>query len=454
MLAMHNYTPNCSNNYKLRSMSTEGPQVTDTVYAVEPMEPADNFLEVDPQPSIPLGAVKNLPFPFIDYAHFDDQVYSGVTNWMSGWSMKGESGLISRNDNLFRIIYRQSGLTYSMRDCHDNSTLASTRADVTMGFSGCALLIAEEKDESRIEDAVADLQRKFQWIPQFHELPFIFGIAINRFRFEVYALERRGMRVLLSADLSDLAQRWRCVVAAINIARVLRYFISNSMFYPIPSDINDWSYRGRGKYLRIGMKLVEVRFTDETVFQKLSAFYTLTSQQNVPHLERLCTTGPEQAIVPDKGTFRLTPVGLCRRPRNPEELRTALQQIVDCVLSLHSLGYCHCDIRWSNIVWTEEGWFLIDCTFAVSLEDKTYLQLLPTVIKPEYVFDKNTPWSQRHDLFQVGILLMEASCELSLPAPLLELRNYLCDRRNVNVDVRRIKAALQDDSVGIEHKEN
>jgi hypothetical protein len=424
------------------------------------MAPTDSFLDVSPKPDIPLGAVvrKNLTFPCIDHEHFDDQIYAAVTGWMSGWSMGGKSGLISRNDNLFRVIHKLSGLTYSIRsDSQDGAMYAiRSRADVTMGFSGCALLVAEEKDENRIEDAVADLQRNFQWIPHFYKLPFIFGIAVNRFRFEVYALERSKIRVLLSADLSDFTQKWRCVVAAINIARVLRYFISNNLFYPLPSDLNDWSSRERGKHLRIGMRLVEVRYTDERVFQKLSAFYTLTSQRSVPHLERLYTAGPEQAIVPDTGTFRLIPVGLSRGPETVEELRTALQQIVlECVLTLHSLGYCHSDIRWNNIVWTEEtGWCLIDCTFATSLEDKEQLQVLPTMIKPEYVFDRNSLWSPRHDFFQVGILLKEASCRLILPSPLVALRDYLCDRRNVEVDVRRIKAALEDDTVGIEPREN
>ena len=76
--------------------------------------------------------------------------------------MVGEAGLISRNDGLFRVIFSLCGLTYRMRDGPDNSTTARTRPDVTLGFDGCALVLAEEEDMENIDAAVEDLRRKFQ----------------------------------------------------------------------------------------------------------------------------------------------------------------------------------------------------------------------------------------------------------------------------------------------------
>ena len=103
---------------------------------------------------------------------------------MIGWSLAGKAGLISRNDGLFRVIFSLGGLTYGMRDCYDNSTTARTRSDVTLGFDGCALVLAEEKDMENIDTAVEDLRRKFQWIDHFHRIPFVLGSPLTAVTFK------------------------------------------------------------------------------------------------------------------------------------------------------------------------------------------------------------------------------------------------------------------------------
>ena len=85
-----------------------------------------------------------------------------VDTWMRGVAFEGENGLISRNDALFHLIYHLGGLDYGMRDRHDNSTTGVTSSDLTMGFNGCALLLAEEKDTDSIEKCVGELKEKFQ----------------------------------------------------------------------------------------------------------------------------------------------------------------------------------------------------------------------------------------------------------------------------------------------------
>ena len=403
-------------------------------YAVEPLEPTDvDFLRIAPLSGVPVGNLE-FPFPDIDRERSDSEMVAGVICWMSGWSYAGESGLHSRNDGLFRIIDHLACLTYKLRDLHDNSTVVTTRTDVTMGYSGCALLLAEEKDSARIEEAIADLQRKFQWISYFHNLPFVFGIAITRTAFQILALERSGrVRAMFRTQLSNDTERWSCVIASINIARVLRYFITNEMFVPVMLDMNKWIDRERGKKVRIGMRFIEVEYADESAFQKLKTFYARTAERGVLHIERLYTAGPEQAVLDDTRRFRLVPVGLCRMPDNEEELTTAIQHVLKCVVELHSLGYCHCDIRWSNIVWTERGWYLIDCTFATSLDDIAQLRHMSATIKEQYVFDRSTPWSPRHDFFQIGLLISGSAYRNS--SAFNSLRDYLCDHSNTEIDV-------------------
>jgi hypothetical protein len=157
-------------------------------------------------------------------------------------------------------------------------------------------------------------------------------------------------------------------------------------------------------------------------------------------MEHLHIHGTAWAIVDANMMFRLSPVGLTRKPESLEELATALQNIAECIISLHSLGYCHCDIRWSNIVWTERGWYLIDCTFATSLSDLARLKEMSSIIKDKYVFDRTLPWSPRHDYFQFGRLISESN--LVSNSPFIELRNYLYDLTVPEVDVRYIRSTL------------
>ena len=252
-----------------------------------------------------------------------------------------------------------------------------------MGVDGCALLLAEEKDTERIDAAVDDLRRKFQWVAIFDRLPFVFGVAINRSHFQVLAMTSTGIQSIFHTSTVTDADRWSCVVASVNIARVLRYFIGNSLFIPITLNMNMWMNRPNGKNIRIGMSYVEVTYNDPVEFDRLKTFYTSTSNV-VPHMERL--------EKPATNKFCLIPVGVPRKPANEDELRSALVHLLECITALHTLGYCHCDIRWSNIVYADGGWYLIDCTFATLLSDTERLLILSSrIINPIFVFSIDHP---------------------------------------------------------------
>lgn len=398
-------------------------------YAIQPMQPTGDFLRNSLCPKIPVGTTYD--YPDVDRTRVDNRLLVGISTWMIGWSLAGEAGLISRNDGLFRVIFSLGGLTYGMRDCHDNSTTTRTRSDVTLGFDGCALVLAEEKDMENIDNAVEDLRRKFQWIDHFHRIPFVFGIAINRSHFQVFAMTANEMQSIFHSPIVTDADRWSCVVASVNIARILRLYIEHRLFIPITINMNMWINRSHGKRIRIGLFYVEVAYDDSVEFERLKTFYQLAF--DVPHMERLKEPATDK--------FRLIPVGIQRRPESVQELRSALLHILECITALHILCYCHCDIRWSNIICADREWYLIDCTFATHLSDTPRLQLLSSsIIKSSFVFSKNLPWSIRHDYFQIGLLLSEQECSLS--PPFRTLRTYLCDRDLDIVDMEQIKSIL------------
>ena len=399
----------------------------------------ENFLQSPLLLPVPVGVLHSqyfLPATDIDSTKLDQEMLTNVDTWMRSVAFEGENGLISRNDALFHLIYRLGGLDYGMRDRHYNSTTGVTRSDLTMGFNGCALLLAEEKDTDSIDKGVRELKAKFQWIGQFDRLDFVFAIAINRSAFRVLAMTRDRAHVLFHTSILTENQKWSCVVASINIARVLRYNIENELFIGMALPLNRWITRLRGKKIRIGMQTVDVEYEIEDVFERLTRFYRLAFEHNVPHMERIENTNP---AIPGKQIFHLVPVGIERRPRDVQELYSALRDILSCITALHNLRYCHCDIRWCNVVYASGEWYVIDCTFATSLDDVPQLIKVSSDIKESYVFNRNIPWSLRHDFYQIGLLLSDWGS----PPLFTELCDYLCDRTLVEVGVDRIRDIME-----------
>ena len=406
-------------------------------YVIEPISPYRLDLAAPLLVPIPAGCVL-CPFATTVRDRYDQRLMTAIDTWMNSLPMMGEAALIPRNDGLIRIIYDLAGLTYGMRDRHDNSTIAASRSDVTMGHGGCALVIIEEKDGASIEEAKDDLKKNFQWIGQFDRLPYVIAFAITRTEIGIFAMTVDGsetvMRPLFNSDIVRQSDKWLCVIASINIARVLRYFIHERLFLRIQFNINEWHRRPHGKSVKMGLGYVDVKYEDQIEFRRLSTFYELA--KDVPHMEKV--------IKFSSGTkkFRLVPLGIEAIPNDARELRSALVQILECITKLHLLNYCHCDIRWSNIVKSEGQWYLIDCTYATSLEDEPRLTSMPGIIQNAFVFNM-AKWSPRHDYYQIGLLLSNWASTGVAPLLFQALSEYFLDRALAEVNTVVLNAMMK-----------
>lgn len=406
-------------------------------YFIEQLSPEEVNLRTPLRDPIPAGCAA---CPFADRIvrdQYDQRLMTCIDMWMRNLPISGESGLISRNDGLMGIIFDLAGLTYAMRDRHDHSTNTGSRSDVTMGYAGCALVLVEEKDTLGIEKAKEDLRSKFQWITQFGTLPYVISLAITRHEIEIFAMTVNGsetvMRTLFHSSITRATDKWSCVIASINIARVLRYFIDNRLFIQIPLNVNEWITRPNGKTVKMGLGYVGVKYEDESEFYRLKAFYELA--KNVPHLEKATKISTKEK------KFHLVPLGIESKPNDVQDLRLALVHILKCITELHRLGYCHCDIRWSNIIKADEQWYLIDCTLATRLDDVERLTAMPSTIKSVFVFDMN-PWSPRHDFYQIGLLLSNLAITAVAP-PFQALCEYLLDRTVAEVDTVTLNTLME-----------
>jgi len=86
------------------------------------------------------------------------------------------------------------------------------------------------------------------------------------------------MTSVFYANLTDIVDRWSCVVAAVNIARILKMFIGQRwVLKSIRFDI--WHNRNN-KCIRLDPRFTEVEFSN---IGELRAFYS--DKIGVPHLE-------------------------------------------------------------------------------------------------------------------------------------------------------------------------
>jgi hypothetical protein len=123
--------------------------------------------------------------------------------------------------------------------------------------------------------------------------------------------------------------------------------------------------------------------------------------------------------------IRLVPVGVERKPDSVDELITAIKHICECLLSLHQLGFYHCDVRWANIIEFFGSWYLIDSEYACRRDETDLLATRSaTTINKRFMLDTSKPWGPSFDLYQVGLLLADSAITDS-NAELADLRDLL-----------------------------
>jgi tRNA A-37 threonylcarbamoyl transferase component Bud32 len=374
----------------------------------------------------------------MDMNTYDPRVSREISRWMEGLVGDGEEGIISRNDALFNVYKYIAKLGKFSRNKHEDSTVLTTRADRTDKYEGVSLVIIEEKPRD-LRAAVGDIARKFRWLPHYSRLPFIFGIAVTPDELEIYTLhENNSMVRVFDANLDDPVERWKCVVAAINIARTLKMFVEQRLV--ITSIAFDTWHERNNKRIRLDLNFVEVEFKEDRTFNRMRLFYEAT--KNVPHLEHPFIHPTLGAFNEEKNRIRLVPVGVDRMPNSEEQLITAIKHICECLYSLHKLGYYHCDVRWSNIIEYFGEWYLIDSEYACSKNEHELRAIRSsTTIKSQYVLDTSKPWSQFFDLYQVGKLLVDSNIIIS-NKNLVALRNLLLSKKFSLVAVKNALEAL------------
>lgn len=119
-----------------------------------------------------------------------------------------------------------------------------------------------------------------------------------------------------------------------------------------------------------------------------------------------CKKGYPRRLGEEKTTMRLHlyPIGLPVYPKDEASLRRCLCEVLTALFDLHINGFVHRDVRWPNILRNvDQSWMLIDLDFAAKLRGGIADWPTWTCGLPRRQGDE--PWTVRHDILQVSMLL-------------------------------------------------
>jgi len=259
-----------------------------------------------------------------------------------------------------------------------------------------------EEKRSNVVHAVQDLKSKLQWIPNWSRLPFIFGIAISSSALQIWRLTSQGVTdnsPLFSSALTSPQELMDCVIAAAHCGRVLRFYREEGWIMSGSGlSFNIWHKRDASKSVKFSGTSVHVKYTASAMAEKMVAFYNANADVN--HLEHLVSFSSE------RHTLYLQPLGVNRLPGTAADLVDALRCVLVCLHGLHTKGYLHTDVRWSNVVWVRDHqWYVIDCTNFVRIDDTEEIRSSASTRCLSQYRINESPWSVKHELFQVGRLI-------------------------------------------------
>jgi hypothetical protein len=337
----------------------------------------------------------------------------------------GENGIIFRNDGLLTVLNRLVGASSFCRNVDFYSTPNDTRPDFVGLWCNVQLIVCEEK-ENDISEAVSDIHDKFRFVQNYSShIEYMFAFAISKNAFHILKLRRspdhdrpESIETWFQSTLSTIADRMRCIIAALNVGRVFKYYVLSNLISAAQFPIGTWLTRQNGKSicLHYDYFIVEATQTKKRICE-LKKFYNDTYGR-VPHMEQLYKKassklhpqgfGKERR--PEELKIYLKPVGQVRKPRNRQEMKSMLLSILHCLKHLHGLEYLHCDIRWPNVICSHGSWYLIDCYDFCCMSDIPRRTSLKSARRALMLLSSSSLWEPADDICQLLALLEAPEC--------------------------------------------
>ena len=322
-----------------------------------------------------------------------------------------EASYISLWDDMISHVL-QYVLVNVGRSDRNSSQSASTlckRPDFIFLVDSVCVFRGEEKAHGyNFAAPCAELTDKLEW--RYGDISYLFGYAAVGYKVQLNAITRvevlSGHQVaaikLGEFDLHQLYERFRLLLALLNISRLFRSIASNCP--PSGKDETGTIERPDGINILLKSDYVIKTFPKEDIFQKAKSHaekvYNVLETNDIPNVDTLVQ------VRSSKRGLVFKPRGDDQRPSTLTELFCALKDILQALIGLHAASWMHRDIRWSNVMKsreTSDKWFLID--FMDAAESP---QISPSdrLLNPrEHAPEINDSHTVKVDIWSVGHLI-------------------------------------------------
>ncbi|GMF22362.1 unnamed protein product [Phytophthora lilii] len=235
-------------------------------------------------------------------------------------------------------------------------------------YSNVCVFRGEEKCSGKLDVPVKELHEKLTW--RYDDAPYVFGYAAVGLLVCLVAIEKdeqtgRGAKLKRLKLLIEFAED--CVVKT----------------YPASTPSNE-------------------------LIRNLKRLHCLMKKHLHPNFVELKNTNMKKKHV------KLAPIGLLAPPKNVQQLRVALRDILKALVGLHAINLVHRDLRWENVLKSlkteSDKWFLIDIDKGTSSPAGRVTHLKAESHAPEIL--SSSSHTVKVDIWSVGYLLMTSSFKI------------------------------------------
>ena len=295
------------------------------------------------------------------------------------------------------------------------------RPDFLFKYFGYLLFKGEEKAND-FEEAKEDLKKA-----QYFDFDLLACYAAAGSQFQLFFLlekDKSLFEISPKLNLKVAQDRLKAVIFILNICRVLHYQTIKIDKYIK----NEKNKKDRRTHSVIDYHLSTVKKRMNLDFWNLEncqyVWSELIAKKNIDGIVK-CYSADWV-----KGIFQIEIKKLeIHFPIDDKELLRAIRHITNGLKYLHDNGYVHTDLRWSNVLFKQEKYYLIDFDKCLKI-NHVISNLLPHMPSYLKIGDRYTI---QEDFFQLGFEIIP-NCGVILNEELLKLKLDLENRKFKNAD--------------------
>ncbi|TMW56155.1 hypothetical protein Poli38472_008803 [Pythium oligandrum] len=226
----------------------------------------------------------------------------------------------------------------------------------------------QEEGSGEMDVPIRKMSENMVW--RHDDAPYLFGYIAVRYQVCLVVIRkgedacRPTVEVLEQYDLGKVCGRLSFLLALLNMSTLFRSVDEQIRYANIRE--HDVTVQPNGVTIRCGKDSVLQEYPpdlpSESIIKNLKKLHTLMAKQSVPNVVCLAKANTKERHVV------LRPLGLSLHPSDLKQLLMALRDVLNALVTLHSIGIMHRNLRWENVLKHPDDcdkWFLTNFDDAV-----------------------------------------------------------------------------------------